>query len=800
MKQEQDVDQLEPSPPASPPSALPPPPQAQPSRSEARSPLVQNASDGPAPPPSLIRPVPPSKRRRVTISGGAQPLNALNTSNLPPSTTNSTPISPVVVGFTIQRDDPAAIEQVRAMLSVKQKQKALIESRRGSLVGGALPPGDSRNKDPSVGMQGGQKQETKKDGVTDAPMVPSVNVLNPTPTSAVPPSPNTSRSPPQRLAPSPSQQLLGPGSVGQPSSSPKNRLSNGLKASNATGNGSGVNTRPHSPSIAMVPGQSSRTAAGGAPVNRSPPSQSLRHSPNNSSQATHIASQGLAALASALPPPPSSFTRRREGSSSGRGNKPADIVINPREGVRLSGLHSAAKTGLQSTSGQQAGQAVNASVVALAQYKAMQPAIQSAPAIARPGQVPGRFPSSAMSTMATPSVPPLLSQRSPSIRRTAGQVPPTPTRLSMQTAQASRESASVRLSQPTGAPPSSNLTAHSTMPATPATIHHARSGSGGYTPAAKSAFLAPFEQFFDALSDARVLKDWFGEQLNRVAKVAREMEMQRADLERTRNEMEKQREDLMRMGQSGAHLTPELEGIVRNAVHREVSILSDEVSWLRSRIHELEDELRARDSPNSFAVKHGSAPIARGVNGMARPVSHSRGGSSGHAASFKTSSGIDSYTFPPVHSPMNNLTLPPPPAASRQSISPAPSNSGPPQDGDYPSREHLDVHRTSSVSRSEASSPAPSPSFGAGRMSVSATRYEPHTPQPRIADRSETASPSKQTEADSSPSARPAPRRHNSNQGSISKVSESPVRGHRKTKSSIPISPPSRPSSSANAG
>ena len=92
-------------------------------------------------PPSLSRPTPnpPSKRRRVTISGVA-----LNTSNLPSvdgslvrtpththnplvHTGSSTPISPVVMGFTIQRDDPTAIEQVRAMLSVKQKQKAVIE-------------------------------------------------------------------------------------------------------------------------------------------------------------------------------------------------------------------------------------------------------------------------------------------------------------------------------------------------------------------------------------------------------------------------------------------------------------------------------------------------------------------------------------------------------------------------------------------------------------------------------------------------------------------------------------------------
>ena len=40
-------------------------------------------------------------------------------------TGSSTPISPVVMGFSIQRGDPTA------MLSVKQKQKAVVERQRG---------------------------------------------------------------------------------------------------------------------------------------------------------------------------------------------------------------------------------------------------------------------------------------------------------------------------------------------------------------------------------------------------------------------------------------------------------------------------------------------------------------------------------------------------------------------------------------------------------------------------------------------------------------------------------------------
>ena len=100
--------------------------------------LVTNVA---ALPPSFSRPIPnlPSKRRRVTISGVA-----LNMSNLPSAddslvrspththnplvhTGSSTPISPVVMGFTIHRDDLTVIEQVRAMLFVKQKQNAVVE-------------------------------------------------------------------------------------------------------------------------------------------------------------------------------------------------------------------------------------------------------------------------------------------------------------------------------------------------------------------------------------------------------------------------------------------------------------------------------------------------------------------------------------------------------------------------------------------------------------------------------------------------------------------------------------------------
>ncbi|KAF9077563.1 hypothetical protein BDP27DRAFT_1282489 [Rhodocollybia butyracea] len=87
-----------------------------------------------APAPSSLNP--PPKKRRVTISGAP----ALNTDvRIVPDQANSTPISPVVIGFTIQRDNPTEVEQIRSSLSVKQQQQALIEQRRGSTAGVMSP-------------------------------------------------------------------------------------------------------------------------------------------------------------------------------------------------------------------------------------------------------------------------------------------------------------------------------------------------------------------------------------------------------------------------------------------------------------------------------------------------------------------------------------------------------------------------------------------------------------------------------------------------------------------------------------
>ena len=129
----------------------------------------------------------------MTISGVA-----LNTSNLPSAddslvrtpaytdkplghTGSSTPISPVAMGFTVQRDDSTAIEGVHAMLPVEQKQKALIESRRGSVSSVGVTDG---RRGSTAGLLEGRRGSVSGMHPT---VTPSVHIVNPTPTTATVP-------------------------------------------------------------------------------------------------------------------------------------------------------------------------------------------------------------------------------------------------------------------------------------------------------------------------------------------------------------------------------------------------------------------------------------------------------------------------------------------------------------------------------------------------------------------------------------------------------------------------------------
>ena len=211
------------------------------------------------------------------------------------------------------------------------------------------------------------------------------------------------------------------------------------------------------------------------------PSQSLQ-----AESSTHSPHQN------SLPPPPISFASRRtfKPSSSLR-KKPADILISPRDALT-------------------------------------QPVIQSAPA-----HQGGRFP-----PMALPSLPKV--QQPSGSRRIPGNVPPTPTRLTLRSSLA----ASASLAAPSAASvPISTIL----VPQTPAVFSRTESASQ------RSAFLAPFEAMYDALRDAKESKTWLAEQFAKVQAL-----------------------------QTG------FEAAVEAAVERRVGGLREEIARLQRRVEELE--------------------------------------------------------------------------------------------------------------------------------------------------------------------------------------------------------------------
>ena len=87
------------------------------------------------------------------------------------------------MGFSIQRDDSTAIEQVRAMLSVKQKQKAVVKRQRGCVSSVGVTDG-------LRGSTAGPLEGRRGSVLGMHPTVtPSVHIVNPTLTTATAPSP-----------------------------------------------------------------------------------------------------------------------------------------------------------------------------------------------------------------------------------------------------------------------------------------------------------------------------------------------------------------------------------------------------------------------------------------------------------------------------------------------------------------------------------------------------------------------------------------------------------------------------------
>ena len=467
------------------------------------SPQEPIADTAGAPAPSDLHAY-PAKRRRVTISGAPHPLNT--DVRAPVDQTNSTPISPVVMGFTIQRDNPNAIEQVRSMITVKQKQKALIEQRRGSVAGAASPQATSGNS------------------------LSSATTEERTLTSTKPPAPTR----PLRRSPN-----IGAGPRRPPAGNP----------------------RPLSPSPVVVSTQQSLQVPSQQSL-QLPTQQSLQV-PSQPTLQTHNQSS--------LAPPPISFARRRAGQL-GVKKKPADILISPRE----------AQTKDQ-----------------------FQPAIQSAPPVPHAGQgsYSGRFP------MALPRLP--VIGGGDTIRRVASNVPPTPTRFSLQ-----RNTPSSVASQPISSlanrsPPAASIPISSTLvPPTPSALHHA-GYSGG-----KSAFLAPFETFYDALNDSKQLKNWLGEQLQRSNALMQTLTQQQERI----NE------------------------VVESLVEKKVAPMRSEMGEMYRRIQELEGALHAATSGRRSSTDT-SGMRSKGKTALRNGVT------AGPTAS-------ESYTFPPSSSPETSRLRP----------------------------------------------------------------------------------------------------------------------------------------------
>ncbi|KAJ6508907.1 hypothetical protein C8R45DRAFT_969263 [Mycena sanguinolenta] len=252
-----------------------------------------------------------------------------------------------------------------------------------------------------------------------------------------------------------------------------------------------------------------------------------------------------------LPPPPISFARRRAEQLGGK-RKPADIIISPRE------AHT---------------------------QEQFQPAIQSAPPIPQAGGqgsfYSGRFP------MTLPRLPSVMGG-SDTARRVAGHVPPTPTRLSMQ--RNNSATAVPSLTHPASgaagarSPPAASVAIASTLvPPTPMSLHHP-----GYS-GDKSAFLAPFEVFYDALNDSKQLKNWLGEQLQRSNTLIQNLTQQQEKLNET----------------------------VEAMVERKLAPVRAEITGLYRRVDELEDALRLatgrRQSVDSGSLKaKGKQPLRNG--------------------------------------------------------------------------------------------------------------------------------------------------------------------------------------------
>ncbi|KAL0960635.1 hypothetical protein HGRIS_005664 [Hohenbuehelia grisea] len=511
----------------------------------------------PSPPPL---PPSPNKRRRAATLSSAPAHGSGSLTHLDmrlPSTdplAASTPISPVVRGFTV-RDDPAAIEQVRVAASISHQQKALIEQRRGS-VAGILSPRAGDGEDRVSG--------------------------HPKP----PPSSRSRRSPTMLAA---SVSSIRRAAAGSP--------------------------RVPSPSPLIVPSQ-------------------------NANQIIH-----------SLPPPPISFARNRARQLGARKKAPpSELLISPREAMPAEtfapGIQSAPPGQAAFFARQQPSSGLLP--MALPRLPALPPTTAAAADLGRRGIVPptptrlaaqlGRAPAPPTSNLTAPSnrSPPAASV--PISASAQSLVPPTPT-LALAAFQQQQH---LRLAQQQRAPATSTASTFAQAAAQPA------QGSGPSASHAvladKAAFLAPFEVFFDALTDARTLKNWLAEQLQRSQGLSRQQEtMLKAqdDAAKRVDSIAKQYEDTARRQEETLRrMESQLayqESLLRQQDELAERRVRDAVRPLQLRIDILEGR-----SPHASPPLPGPGPGSSSSAGMLAPPARN-----GIPASDSSSG----YTFPARHSP-----------------------------------------------------------------------------------------------------------------------------------------------------
>ncbi|KAI6030649.1 hypothetical protein F5J12DRAFT_954221 [Pisolithus orientalis] len=236
------------------------------------------------------------------------------------------------------------------------------------------------------------------------------------------------------------------------------------------------------------------------------------NSPQVSAESSSIARQSP--IAHSLPPPSISFTTRRTAQSGGRKKKPADILISPRG------------TGPSDP---------------------LLPVVQSAPPVA------DRFP------MAIPRLPSAINNATQTTRRTVSNVPPTPTRFALRDAASSSVNSTGRTGTTSLSPPNVSVPiASSLAPHTPNALHHP-----GYS-VDKSAFLAPFETFYDALNGSKQLKGWLADQLQKSSALMQSLKQQQE----------------------------KMDTMVEDLVEKRTRALREEIAALRQRVESLEEAVQ----------------------------------------------------------------------------------------------------------------------------------------------------------------------------------------------------------------